>query len=103
MMYSSGMVMVPAICLMGNIQFHDLVKSQKYEYAYSRVRSKADIADEVVQHIFSKGGTFLYLEKDVKLANNIVKEGIWYECSYRVVLEKMKQALRENLDKQPYG
>jgi len=83
---------------MGNIQFRDLVKSRKYEYAYSRVRSKADIADEVVQHIFSKGGRFLYLDKDAKPVNNIVKEGVWYECSYKVALEKTKQALRENRD-----
>jgi len=81
----------------GNIQFRDLVKSRKNEYAYGKVRSKAVIADEIVKHISSKGGRFLRLDKDAKPVN-IVQEGVWYECPYKVGLEKTKQALRENRD-----
>jgi len=80
----------------GNIQFRDVVKSRKDEYINGTSSSKTEVANEVMKHISSKGGRFLYLDRDAKPVNNIVKEGVWYECSYKVALEKTKQALREN-------
>jgi len=81
---------------LGNIHFRDLVARRKLEYLSLKPRDskmKNKIAQEIVDAVRSKGGRFL---KKISVDNQ--RNGDVYELvdDERTVLEKAKQALRQN-------
>lgn len=90
----------------GNIKFRDMVASRKAEYlATNHRQTKAKIAKEVVDSVFACNGRFLK-----KLEPSEIQK-IGFDASHDLytlvdddtIMEKAKQALRQNRDKGSAG
>lgn len=80
----------------GNKRFRDIVKQHKQAYNLARKNiDKNRIARKVFDGVRSSGGRFLRMNEAAEPVENIVREGIWYECDDKIAMEKCRQALRE--------
>jgi len=82
---------------MGNIKFRDLVSTRKIEYLAINPRdhkNKNRIAREIVAVVRSRGGRFLKRAAGVEIADGDPE--VYELANETAVLEKAKQALRQN-------
>ncbi|KAL3909760.1 MAG: hypothetical protein SGILL_007959, partial [Bacillariaceae sp.] len=95
----------------GNIQFRELVATRKQEYmATNHRQTKATIAKDIVDAVFSAGGRFLKkLEPNEALKLNLVTEDNMHSVDYYqvvgddTIMEKAKQALRQNRNREDHS
>jgi hypothetical protein len=94
----------------GNVAFRDLVLAKKLDYRQAqRVRAKDDIARRIIDEIANRNGKFL---RKIESPAEVKKLGLpedrvaraWTMAKDDVVLEKVKQALREkHVKKERHG
>jgi hypothetical protein len=87
----------------GNRRFRALVDEHKEDYnAAHRNKEKKKIAKDIFDRICSLGGRFLKPAENETSADDAEeeKEETWYEVNTPIALEKCKQALRENRERQ---
>lgn len=85
----------------GNILFRSLVKERKAEYmATNHRQTKAEIAQDIVNHIRSRNGNFLKKAepKDLKRLGLSEDSEVWCRVDEKTILEKAKQALRQKAE-----
>ena len=83
----------------GNIRFRQLVAERKEEYlATNHRQTKAKIAREIVNTIVNDGGRFLKKVEPADARRLGIPKGIdaWIAVDDDTVMEKAKQALRQN-------
>lgn len=86
----------------GNIRFRSLVASRKAEYLATNHRlTKAKIAREIVDQVFAQKGRFLKKMEADDLRRMGLPEGMdaWMGVDDDTIMEKAKQALRQNTSK----
>mmetsp|Transcript_4118 Transcript_4118/g.6061 ORF Transcript_4118/g.6061 Transcript_4118/m.6061 type:complete len:434 (+) Transcript_4118:234-1535(+) len=86
----------------GNIRFRALVSERKTEYmATSHRQTKAKIAREIVNQVIEKGGRFLKKVEPTEAKRMGVSKGVdaWCTVDDDTIMEKAKQALRQQRDK----
>ena len=86
----------------GNIRFRYLVAERKEEYLATNHRNtKAKIAREIVDQVLGVNGRFLKrLERDDLIKLNLPLDfEAWIEADEQTIMEKAKQALRQNTSK----
>mmetsp|Transcript_9756 Transcript_9756/g.12870 ORF Transcript_9756/g.12870 Transcript_9756/m.12870 type:complete len:223 (+) Transcript_9756:325-993(+) len=81
----------------GNVRFRQLIARRRFEYNSTTHRfTKAKIAEEVVQVVLAVGGRFLKRAGISEKQYGYPVEGeVWTGASEAVILEKVKQALRQ--------
>jgi hypothetical protein len=87
----------------GNVRFRQLVASRKDEYMATNHRiTKANIAREIVDQVLRHKGRFLKKIEATDPVSLHIPNGIdaWIEVDEDTVMEKAKQALRQNPNKQ---
>lgn len=90
----------------GNIKFRDLVAQRKAEYmATNHRQTKANIAKSIVDQIFAVDGRFLKkLEpNEVSALGYTDGEDVYQVVENETVMEKAKQALRQNRNREDGG
>ena len=90
----------------GNIKFRDLVAQRKAEYmATNHRQTKAKIAKAIVDTVFASQGRFLKKLENSDLLKLGFQQGmdVYQVVDDDTVMEKAKQALRQNRDKQGGG
>ena len=82
----------------GNVRFRSLVDEHKREYlsTTSNREDKRRIAQKIFDQITMNGGRFLKKEAKRKVNGIIVNRGVYLQVHYKVAMEKVKQALRQN-------
>jgi hypothetical protein len=86
----------------GNVRFRTMVASRKTEYLATNHRlTKAKIAREIVNSVLSQQGRFLKKMEgnDLKKAGLPEDADVWMSVDDDTVMEKAKQALRQNSNK----
>jgi len=86
----------------GNIRFRQLVAERKPEYmATNHRQTKAKIAKEIVDQVFAVNGRFMKKVEASELAALGVPDGtdVWEVVGDDTIMEKAKQALRQNTQK----
>lgn len=86
----------------GNIRFRDLVSQRKAEYmATNHRQTKAKIAKEIVDTVFSNNGRFLKKLEASEVQHLGFADGmdVYAIVDDATIMEKAKQALRQNRDK----
>lgn len=86
----------------GNIRFRQLVAERKPEYMATNHRmTKAKIAKEIVDQVFSVQGRFLKKVEAAELRQLGLVDGtdVWEVVGDDTIMEKAKQALRQNTQK----
>ena len=86
----------------GNIQFRSYVAERKDEYMATNHRmTKAKIAKEIVDKVFTANGRFLKKVEPTELKSLGMPEGsdVWEVVGDETIMEKAKQALRQNTQK----
>ena len=86
----------------GNIKFRDMVSAHKTEYmATNHRQTKAKIARSIVDTVLAKNGRFLKKAEPADLRGRILPNGMdaYVAVSDETVMEKAKQALRQNREK----
>ena len=86
----------------GNIKFRDMVSAHKTEYmATNHRQTKAKIARSIVDSVLAKHGRFLKKAEPADLRGRILPNGAdaYVAVSDETVMEKAKQALRQNREK----
>jgi hypothetical protein len=80
----------------GNRGFRALVDDRRDEYNWAhKNKEKNEIAKELYDGIRALGGRFLKLIESMKHVDDVVRDGVWFEASEAIALEKCKQSLRE--------
>ncbi|GKZ01079.1 hypothetical protein MPSEU_001059500 [Mayamaea pseudoterrestris] len=90
----------------GNIRFRLLVQERKDEYLATNHRvTKGRIAQEIVDQVFARNGRFLRKLDGQDALEYGVPEGIdaWLAVDEETIMEKAKQALRQNTQKNKGG
>ncbi len=90
----------------GNIRFRDLVGERKAEYmATNHRQTKAKIAREIVGKVIQKNGRFLKKVEAVEAKELGIPKGVeaWIAVDEETIMEKAKQALRQQRDKTKQG
>ena len=87
----------------GNIRFRKLVAERKEEYMATNHRmTKAKIAKEIVDQVFANSGRFLKkMEPTEMKEHNLAGMDAWVLVDEDTIMEKAKQALRQNPNKTP--
>lgn len=83
----------------GNIRFRQLVAERKHEYMTTNHRlTKSSIAKEIAGHVFAANGRFMKRVEPSELKELGLPEGsdVWEIVGEDAVMEKVKQALRQN-------
>lgn len=86
----------------GNVRFRALVNQRKEEYLRTNHRqTKVKIAGEIVDIVLEAGGRFLKRASPADVAEKGIEEGqeVWIAVDHDTMMEKAKQALRQNLEK----
>ena len=86
----------------GNIRFRKLVAERKAEYMATNHRmTKAKIAREIVDAVLCKNGRFLKKiePEDARVAGLVDSVDVWIGVDDDTIMEKAKQALRQNTNK----
>jgi hypothetical protein len=86
----------------GNIKFRDLVSAHKAEYmATNHRQTKAGIARSIVDTVLAKNGRFLKKAEAADMQGMSLPNGTdaYVAVSHETVMEKAKQALRQNREK----
>ena len=86
----------------GNIRFRDLVGERKAEYmATNHRQTKAKIAREIVGRVIQKNGRFLKRVEPAEAKELGIPKGVeaWIAVDEETIMEKAKQALRQQRDK----
>mmetsp|Transcript_22850 Transcript_22850/g.49857 ORF Transcript_22850/g.49857 Transcript_22850/m.49857 type:complete len:461 (+) Transcript_22850:32-1414(+) len=86
----------------GNVRFRKLVAERKAEYMATNHRmTKAKIAREIVDAVFSQNGRFLKKIEADDARNIGIPDGVeaWTGVDDDTIMEKAKQALRQNTNK----
>jgi hypothetical protein len=87
----------------GNVRFRKLVNSRKGEYmATSHRQTKARIAREIVDSVLAKNGRFLKKAEPEESKVLGIPPGVdaWLLVDDETIMEKAKQALRQNREKE---
>lgn len=90
----------------GNIRFRELVGERKAEYmATNHRQTKAKIAREIVGSVLQKNGRFLKKVEAAEAKELGIAKGIeaWICVDEETIMEKAKQALRQQRDKSKPG
>jgi hypothetical protein len=90
----------------GNIRFRQLVAERKSEYMATNHRlTKAKIAQEIVDQVYANGGRFLRKLENDEMVRFEVPDGVdvWALATEDTIMEKAKQALRQNTNKTKLG
>lgn len=90
----------------GNIRFRDLVGERKAEYmATNHRQTKAKIAREIVGKVIQKNGRFLKKVEAAEAKELGIPKGVeaWIAVDEETIMEKAKQALRQQRDKTKQG
>lgn len=86
----------------GNIRFRSLVSERKAEYmATNHRQTKAKIARDIVAHVINKNGRFLKKVEAAEAKRLGIPKGVdaWISVDDETIMEKAKQALRQQRDK----
>ena len=90
----------------GNVRFRQYVAARKAEYLATNHRlTKAKIAREIVDQVFARQGRFLKKMEADDLQRAGLSEGTdaWMGVDDDTIMEKAKQALRQNTNKKNSG
>lgn len=81
----------------GNIAFRELVQDQKEQYNLAANKNeKAEISQEIVDHVTNRGGRFLQRDESQPFSNSAGKNtGWWMGIDNIKAIAKTSQALRE--------
>jgi len=81
----------------GNIRFRLLVAEREAEYRATNKRPrKSNIARDIIKKVFERNGRFL---KKIEPKNPLCAVNTWVVVNDQIIMEKTKQALRQNRSK----
>lgn len=80
----------------GNVAFRELVQEKKERYNLAaNKQEKAEISQDIVDHVKKRGGRFLHKDDTRPFSANIPTSGWWIEIDDIKAIAKTSQALRE--------